>query len=482
MLTTTRLPVPRRETAIALGLLTLGLVLRGLDLGHESLWFDECFTLDQAHRATFAEVVKATAADNYPPLHNLLVHAWIALFGEGREALRWSSALLSSGAIWVGGGLARELYGPRARLIAMALLATLPEQVRYGQMLRMYALFSLLALASTWCLARWLARPTHRRLTLWVVITAAACWTHYYAGFLVIGQAAAVLTSPRRSRPPMLPWLVAQGAVLALFSPWLPVMFERFQALDGHFWIQRPGVGGLAHAVSESWPLTTLLAVALAALAVVPHLPHALARATDDAERVGRWDATRLLLGAWLGPVGLAWVLSYVTQPMFLLRYLLGAFAVGTVLVAAGIARFAAAWVRVGLTLVLVLATVPRLVDWYREDQYAHWDAIGQRLAREVGPRDQVLVVPQDLDVVLRVSTPGLTLPPLVGVPGPPPTRTARVREAVGETIWLVVWPTVASASDILAPLTNVFETLSVDHYPNIELYRLQRRADAPSH
>src|SRR5690606_11758191 len=74
-------------------ILAAAAILRLHDLGGQSLWWDEVMSWRQA-KLGLAELLAATAEDNYPPLHNLILHVFIGLFGNGEVALRLPSALL----------------------------------------------------------------------------------------------------------------------------------------------------------------------------------------------------------------------------------------------------------------------------------------------------------------------------------------------------------------------------------------------------
>ena len=55
--------------------------LRFHDIAAQSLWGDEAISWRQASNAPWG-VITVTAADNYPPLHNLILHAVMACCGD----------------------------------------------------------------------------------------------------------------------------------------------------------------------------------------------------------------------------------------------------------------------------------------------------------------------------------------------------------------------------------------------------------------
>ena len=92
----------RPERFALLGILALAASLRFVQLGHDSLWVDEAFSARIAG-ANFSDLFdQATSADPNPPLYWVLLHGWIAVFGD-------SEAMVAAGA--AGSGL--HLLDPR---------------------------------------------------------------------------------------------------------------------------------------------------------------------------------------------------------------------------------------------------------------------------------------------------------------------------------------------------------------------------------
>lgn len=53
-------------------ILVVAALLRFQNLDRTSLWYDEAVSWSQS-KGTIAELLTAVAADNYPPLHNILL-------------------------------------------------------------------------------------------------------------------------------------------------------------------------------------------------------------------------------------------------------------------------------------------------------------------------------------------------------------------------------------------------------------------------
>ena len=127
------------------------MALRLWALGDKGLAYDEAATALMA-RASGAEIVQFhwNAAFEHPPLWQLTMRTWTALFGQSEAMLRLLPALAGALAIPLTWYWLRLLW-PRAvglRLLAAGLVATSPALVMYAQEARMYTIVVLLALLS----------------------------------------------------------------------------------------------------------------------------------------------------------------------------------------------------------------------------------------------------------------------------------------------------------------------------------------------
>src|SRR5438552_12639681 len=112
----------------------LGLALRLAGLGHESIWYDEAFSLKLAAASVRAICSVGTADPGNPAGYFLLLKGWLALFGatiENARALSAVAGALSVPAAWL---LARACRLPRsAGLLGALLVAVSPPLVYLGQ-------------------------------------------------------------------------------------------------------------------------------------------------------------------------------------------------------------------------------------------------------------------------------------------------------------------------------------------------------------
>ena len=219
----------RNPLATAAALTALGAGLRFGTLDVQSLSGDEGVTSGLLRMSLGDMLATIPDSESTPPLYYVLAWLWTRVLGHGEVGMRSLSALLGTAAIAALFAAARALVSERAALIAAGLAAVSPLLVWYSQEARSYALLVLLAALSLWAFARALDEPRPRRLAVWTVLCALALATHYYAGFLVLGEAAwLVARTGRRGHV-----LIACAAVAAVALALLPLALE--QRSTGNF-------------------------------------------------------------------------------------------------------------------------------------------------------------------------------------------------------------------------------------------------------
>jgi hypothetical protein len=103
----------------------------------------------------------------------------------------------------------------------------------------MYSLLMALAVLSSYGLACLAARPRGRAWwALYLVASAGALYTHYFAALILLAQNVIVLVALlARGRWRRLGgWLLGQGAILVLYLPWLPTAVRQVRIAQGTWW------------------------------------------------------------------------------------------------------------------------------------------------------------------------------------------------------------------------------------------------------
>src|SRR2546422_3881372 len=190
-----------RSLLILLAAVSIGALFRFVALGQQSLDEDETVSVWLLHHSLVGLFGTIPRTESTPPLYYVLAWLWTRPFGTGSVAIRSLSACLGVMTVPACFLAARELAGRRAGEIASVLAALSPALIWYSQEARSYALFTLLSAASLLFFARALraqgSSSGSRALARWAFVASLSLMTHYFAFFLVAGQATWRLESVR---------------------------------------------------------------------------------------------------------------------------------------------------------------------------------------------------------------------------------------------------------------------------------------------
>jgi hypothetical protein len=344
----------QRVNLYSLGLalvLIIAAVLRFHDLNRTSLWFAESVSWWQAS-LPFVKMIKVTAKDNYPPLHNIILHVTMALFGDSEAALRSPSALLGVATVYLIYKLGVALWDRMTGLMAAVLLAISGFHVWYSTEARMYALLAFTSTLFVLTVVYAVRRPNWTTLVSSVAAGTALLYSHVYGTFVFAGVNLAVIIALTVGAPwvrvSRRSWIVAQAISAVLFLPWAICLFYRARNVMQGFWIPEPTPSfALEQFFEVAGGLSAFLTFAgLGALSVISIPPCYPARGERgegesfafDAPGWLRLDWQNGLLLFWLIiPVFAGYLISVVGQPIFYHNYLISSLPAGLLLVARGI-------------------------------------------------------------------------------------------------------------------------------------------------
>ena len=385
------------------GIVLLGAVLRFAPLDLQSYRYDEAVTVGRVlHPSLFDTLAAVPRSESTPPLYYAIAWGWSRILGSGEIGMRSLSALAGTASIGVVylAALALPLRR-RAGLVAAAIVAVNPVLIWFSQDARAYALVFLLTALSFLFFARtrWggegrdrEARGAGRDLAWWAATSGLALWTHYFAAFVVIPEAAILLTSSfgirmraKRQSQQGEVWgspvrvLAAIGVVVAVGALLVPIALQ--QSGNAHAsWIaeqpasqrlERAGMklvgedNGDEHGSRQPGPVPPAIPIALALSALA-----LLAWRGDDLERRG--GAIAAVVGA--AGIAIPLVLGLLGADYLDGRNLIPVFVPLVVLLGAGFGARRAGWVGLGAAAAFCLCAliftleIDRLPRLQRED------------------------------------------------------------------------------------------------------------------
>jgi len=370
-------------------------LLRLYDLDRTSLWYDEAVSWSQSNGG-FGELLRSVAADNYPPLHNILIWVSMPVLGDGEAALRLPSALLGVLAVMLMYPLGTLLAGRTAGLAAAALLALSPFHIWYSTEARMYALLAATGLVFLMAALKALQRPSPARLLVLALGSALFLYSHIYAllGFAAVGGVCAVFAvsdligrkTVRGSNAFLACFAMGGGALL--FLPWLIILASRARSVAKEgFWIAYPDpafLKGLIFSMSGSlvlfWLLLTLACAGLLLSQVSAH------RAPPS------FKASVVCAAYTLGPPLLAYLYSILVQPILFDRYLIAAWPGLLLLAAAAAQRLVPHVAPLALVAATLFLSFPELKFTLVEKIRPEWRLIAQDYQARRQPEDRLVL------------------------------------------------------------------------------------------
>jgi len=413
-----------RQLALLL-IVLLGATLRFYDLGSESLWLDEALSWQQASLPV-AELMRSIAADVHPPLYALLLHVFISLFGDSEWALRLLSAISGTASVWLVWAVCRRIHSENAALIASLLYAVALFAIQYSQEARMYALMSCLALASMLMLLRISdghsdaaadSSASKADFAGYLLLTSLLMYSHVYGLFVVIAQNIymGLRYLPLLKRPPALPlkiWAWLQVILAVLFTPWLFVLAAQIARVQSSFWIEKPDLGSLLDTFVMYMGVMPALILAAIPAAYGLLVLFRLSRNTPSPSSVNtvvsksdHYCAGLLILSWLLTPILIPFVISLLSQPVYMPRYTIASSPAWFILVAAGIASVQLRWIRYSFLALLLISMVATLPFYFSNQSKTDWPAVVQFISENAQTGDLVLFHNPDVLIPYRYYT-----------------------------------------------------------------------------
>ena len=310
--------------------------------------------------------------------------------GDSEAAVRLLSVGASVAAIAMLYALASRLFGQRTGKWAALLAAVMPFQVEFAQEARMYALLSLLSVASLYAFVSLIERGRLRSFIAYAVVTALMLYTHAHAVFVFSAEVLMLLVVVGVGAPELRRFAkrcaLAEAVAVLLFLPWLPIVLRQVFQVQRTFWIPEPTSGGLVDALvlyGGSAPLAWILC-GLAVIGVGVGL-----RASTRPR--SQPDLTLPVMAFWLlCPTVLPLVISHVSAPIFLPKYTIAGSLAFMTLAARGIALAPQRIMRVGIGVIVICGLWTPYQDYYETAHKVNWRDSVARLDHAASPGDVV--------------------------------------------------------------------------------------------
>jgi len=212
-----------------LALVVLALVLRLAQLGAESLWYDEAYTLWLA-KLDIPHLAKAISGDVHPPLWYAIEWLVIRVFGTSETALRFPAALFGVGTVLLVWRVALASGLDRSTAFAAGILASVgPVSIYYSQEARMYTMLAMFVLIMVW--------GALRGNGLAFIVGAVGTVYSQNLGVAYVVAVGLFLLYTNRNQATFRKWCVCIALTVLLWLPWGIVELQQIRTVTTGFWM-----------------------------------------------------------------------------------------------------------------------------------------------------------------------------------------------------------------------------------------------------
>jgi len=382
----------KRTLLLLATIILAGAVLRGAQLGHQGLFFDEAWSW-AVTRLNTVDIVGLSTQDPHPPLYYILLKWSLLILPHSEAGLRTLSMLASVASLIVVVVYAARRWNSRAAAYAGLLMAVSSFDIYYAQDARMYTLLGLLWIVSYMSLVRGLEEGRPGFLAIWAVATALMPWVHVYGIlFLLTGLALLLGTVLARQvfhfplpwRASNRSWVLSAACVVISTLPMALLLSRQATGDAGGAWIPEPkdlvalfllwstGLASVRHYFLDGahlvLPALASLPTSLWLLAGVATSGLGAAWGMVQAWRAGPSRRAEVVLTATLIGLPLAMAFGYgaLTQHrIWALKPFLGPAYLMYLWAGVGISSLSYRWVRRGLGFALVILAVLSLWPYF---------------------------------------------------------------------------------------------------------------------
>lgn len=231
----------KKEHILLAIILILGLFLRIYNLGNESLWLDEGFSV-RISQQNISQIIDETSLHAHPPLYYFILHYWIILFGDSEFSTRFLSVvfgLLTIIMIYVIGNL---MFNKEVGILGALLLGASTFHIQYAQEVRNYTLLSFLTLTSMYFFIRFFEKKTLKNYAGYILSSSLLIYTHIFGFFIILSQNIYIVGFQKNK---LKEWILIQLALMILFIPWTRILINNILLELSGTWLPKPSIYSL---------------------------------------------------------------------------------------------------------------------------------------------------------------------------------------------------------------------------------------------
>lgn len=179
---------------------TINIILKFIHLGSSDIAMDEPFTLFYS-QMDIGSIFRMLRTENNPPLHFLIMHFWIKLFGLGEVSVRIPSLIFSSLTAVIIYITGRKFFSGFVGVITSAIFTFSVMHIYFSHEARVYSLFVLLASLSFMYYLMITKEPDRKSsYILLFIINLLLIYSHYFGFFVIITEFVCIFFIAKRKK------------------------------------------------------------------------------------------------------------------------------------------------------------------------------------------------------------------------------------------------------------------------------------------
>lgn len=412
MLNVQRITVTKKyiSALTIIAILFISSLLRLHDLGSESIWIDEAFSV-KLSSAGFFDVIKGNIEDVNPPFYYILLHFWINLFGDSENSVRFLSALLGIFSVFMTYKTGSLIFDREAGIISSLILGLSTFHIRYSQEARMYSLLSLLSLLSMYFTFRLIKTRSLINSTGYLLSSIFLLYTHVYGIFVIIVQNIFIISMFLFSRQDfklgLRRWILMQLTLLLLFTPGVMILTYQFlHSIDRIGWIPEPSLLSIINTfITYSGSKTLMVLFLISSVFSIVKIQSirgnlnrkGLFKSFESYQlNIGFSNTERFyFLILWLLiPVILPFIISKISTPVYVYKYTIEASLAFYLLIAKGITSIRTNNLKILIIFSIILFSSLNIWHYYSLARNINWREIANYIDNNAEPGDLFLFAP----------------------------------------------------------------------------------------
>lgn len=298
--------------------LLLGLLLKGMFLGSNSLAGDEPFSVYHSQQS-MDHLMGIFQTENNPPLHFMLLHYWIRFFGISELAVRMPSLIFSALTVLFIYRIGLRFFNLRVAVFGSLLFTFSNYQVLYAHEARAYAMMGFFTAVSMFYYLEIIHAKTKNnwKLVWFFLANILLIYTHFFGFFVLFIQFLFIVFQKDLRKKHFRFLLLFVGVMVVLYSPYLWLIFTRFSQAATGTWVSPPtGISELYEMIRafSNAPVTAVFTI----ISIVVGMVVLFINRRKNPNRL----ATKLVLSWFFFPFIFMFGISF-WMPMFLDRYLM---------------------------------------------------------------------------------------------------------------------------------------------------------------